>query len=82
MLCPHCFHKSGPLHKERGQVKWFSQRKRYGFIVTQGGSEVFFHQNQLIDGNEHPPHEGQRTQFHVRSSVNGVEALNVELVDS
>ncbi len=47
VLCPTCFMKNGPLPKQRGKVKWFSSRKRYGFIVAGEG---------VIDGRatDHP----------------------------
>jgi len=79
VLCPTCFLKGGPLPKQRGRVKWFSPRRHYGFIVTREGKEVFFHQRQILgdDGNE--AHEGQTARFHVRYSMKGPEALNVEL---
>jgi len=80
MQCMNCFLKAGPLPKQRGEVKWFSPRRGYGFIVTEKGEEVFFHRNELVQSNGNVPHEGQTTQFHVRHSVKGAEALNVELV--
>jgi len=79
VLCTTCFLKDGPLPKQRGRVKWFSPRKHYGFIVTAKGEEVFFHQHQLLGDNE--VHKGQTALFHVRYSVKGPEALNVELVE-
>ena len=78
--CMTCFSKAGPLPKQRGKVKWFSQHKHYGFSATGDGEEVFFHQNELLGGNGNVPQEGQIAQFHVRYSVKGVEAVNVELV--
>jgi len=79
VLCTTCFLKGGPLPKRRGKVKWFSPHKHYGFITTGEGEEVFFHQHQLLGGKE--VREGQMARFHVRYSVKGPEALNVELVE-
>ena len=79
VLCPTCFLKKGPLPKERGKVKWFDPHKHYGFIVTEEGEEIFFHQRQLLTGNRQETHEGQAVRFHVRNTVKGPEALNVEL---
>jgi CspA family cold shock protein len=80
VLCPTCFIKTGPLPKERGEVKWFSQRKHYGFIVTGEGVEVFFHARQIFHGAEQPPEEGQPVRFHLHYPRKGPEALNVELL--
>jgi CspA family cold shock protein len=78
----NCYFKSGPLPKERGEVKWFSERKRYGFLVGERGQEVFFHRDQLLSTNGHGPLQGQEARFHVRYSGKGPEALNVELVEN
>jgi CspA family cold shock protein len=79
VLCPTCFLKGGPLPKQQGKVKWFSERKHYGFIIAGEGEEVFFHQRQILDGDESEAREGQAARFHLRYSKKGPEALNVEL---
>ena len=79
VLCPTCFRKAGPLPKHHGRVKWFDPRKRYGFIVTGEGEEVFFHQRQILRDSEDEAYQGQKARFHVRYSMKGGEALNVEL---
>ena len=79
-LCPTCFLTEGPLPKQRGKVKWFDARKRYGFIDTDEGDDVFFHQTQILTDTNAAPYEGQVVRFHLRYSVKGPEALNVEFV--
>jgi CspA family cold shock protein len=79
MQCPSCYRKSGALPKQYGRVKWFSDSKGYGFVVDGNGRETFFHQSQLLGGNEATPQEGQDAWFHIRFSEKGPEALNVEL---
>jgi CspA family cold shock protein len=80
MLCTTCFLKIGPLPKQKGEVKWFSPRKRYGFIVTNDGEDVFVHQQQILNKAGKHPHEGQGVRFHVHQTPKGPEALNVELM--
>jgi len=79
VLCHTCFLKAGPLPKQRGKVKWFSSRKNYGFITTEEDKDVFFHRQQLLKATGKPPQKGQTAHFHVRHSVKGPEALNVEI---
>ncbi|MGD2104362.1 MAG: cold shock domain-containing protein [Anaerolineae bacterium] len=79
VLCPSCFLAAGPLPKEEGKVKWFSQRKHYGFITIGEDEDVFFHQEQLVEEAEGCPQEGQLARFHMRQSSKGPEALNVEI---
>lgn len=80
MLCMTCFLKAGPVRKQQGEVKWFNARKRYGFIVTREGEDVFVHQHQILGGKGRNLHEGQTVRFHVQRSPKGPEALNVELM--
>ncbi len=79
VLCPTCFLQAGPLPRKRGEVKWFSPRKRYGFIAVGADEDVFFHEEQLLGKAEVAPRAGQHVRFHVRQSSKGPEALNVEI---
>lgn len=81
MLCPTCFLREGPVPKEQGEVKWFSPRKHYGFIVTAKGDEVFFHQQQILDEDTSHVQAGKPVRFHVRASAKGPEALNVKVLE-
>jgi cold shock CspA family protein len=36
----------------RGKVKWFSSKKGYGFIETEGGRDVFAHYSEIVDSGE------------------------------
>lgn len=78
--CPTCFLGKGPLPKDRGEIKWFNARKHYGFITTEGGEEVFFHQKQVVEENGVRLQEGQAVRFHLHYPLKGPEALNVELL--
>jgi CspA family cold shock protein len=80
VLCMACFLRAGPWPKQQGQVKWFNPQKHYGFIITREGEEIFFHKQQLIEGEGTIPHEGQAALFHVHNAPKGPEAVNVELV--
>jgi CspA family cold shock protein len=81
-LCARCFRRRGPLPKQRGEVEWFDPRKHYGFIIGDQGERVFLHQNELFEANGRAPYEGQTALYHVRTAAKGLEALNVELVES
>jgi len=80
VLCPTCFLKAGHMPKQRGKVKWFNKHKRYGFLVTSEGEEVFFHQQQIVAGGSDEACEDRPVRFHVREAAKGPEALNVEFL--
>ena len=81
VLCPTCFFAYGPRPKQLGHVKWFNPGKRFGFIVSEAGEDIFLHQEQLLPDVQGSPHKGQRARFHVRRAFKGPEALNVELLE-
>jgi CspA family cold shock protein len=80
VLCPTCFLTKGPLPKQRGKVKWFNPSKRFGFIVSEVGEEIFVHQDQLVGVSRDSLQAGQEVRFHVHYPAKGPEALNVELI--
>jgi CspA family cold shock protein len=80
LLCPTCFLTQGPLPKQRGEIKWFSPRKHYGFIISEEGEDVFFHEQQLLGNTNRGPEQGQTVRFHLHYPIKGPEALNVELI--
>ncbi|MCL7451766.1 MAG: cold shock domain-containing protein [Anaerolineae bacterium] len=80
VLCPTCFLTKGPLPKQRGEVKWFNPQRHYGFIQSEAGEEVFFHEKQLFGTSQNGLQEGQEVRFHVHYPVKGPEALNVEVL--
>jgi CspA family cold shock protein len=67
----------GRLH---GRIKWFSQEKGYGFIVTDGGGELFCHRNEVsltLEGTFPPLDEGQEILYEVEDTPKGPQAVHV-----
>ena len=60
-----------------GTVKWFSERKGYGFIEKDEGGDIFVHHSAIqVDGFK-TLHEGQRVSFEVEEGRKGPAAANV-----
>ena len=62
-----------------GKVKWFSQRKNYGFIEVEGEDDVFVHASALTDGTE-SLNEGDQVEFDIVEGKKGRKAENVKLL--
>ncbi len=60
-----------------GTVKWFNDKKGFGFIAQDNGGEVFVHHSAIqIDGFK-TLREGQRVTFEITQSPKGPQAANV-----
>lgn len=60
-----------------GRVKWFSQRRGYGFIDWQGDKDVFVHRSAVLSQGHKILQEGQRVEFEIRHTPKGPEAVDV-----
>lgn len=63
-----------------GKVKWFDERKGYGFIETDGGGDVFVHYKSIQAGGFKTLQEGQRVSFDVQQGKKGPAAENVKSI--
>lgn len=69
--------------KEMGVVKWFNDKKGFGFITPDlKGSDIFVHyKNILPDGkNRKTLLEGQKVEFKKERGEKGPKAVDVRVV--
>ncbi len=62
---------------QKGTVKWFNAEKGYGFIQTEGGSDVFVHYSAIISEGFKTLEEGQAVEFKVVQGARGQQAESV-----
>ena len=60
-----------------GTVKWFSERKGYGFIEKDEGGDIFVHHSAIQVEGFKTLQEGQRVSFEVEEGRKGPAAANV-----
>jgi len=60
-----------------GKVKWFNERKGFGFIEQEGGSDIFVHFSAIKAEGFKTLSEGQRVSFDIAQGKKGLEAENV-----
>jgi CspA family cold shock protein len=64
-----------------GTVKWFSDKKGYGFIEQgEGQEDLFVHYTSIEMEGFRSLSEGDRVSFDVQESDRGPEAKNVQKV--
>ena len=60
-----------------GTVKWFNNKKGYGFINEDGGRDIFVHFSSIEMDGYKTLNEGEQVVFEVEESARGPEAKNV-----
>jgi CspA family cold shock protein len=61
-----------------GVVKWFSNRKGYGFIEQEDGEDIFVHHSAINMSGFRTLSEGDRVTFEIEVGERGPAAKNVE----
>jgi CspA family cold shock protein len=62
-----------------GKVKWFNDKKGFGFIEPDGGGEdIFVHHTSIQSDGFRTLAEGQSVQFEVVRGPKGMQATNVQ----
>ncbi|MEI8314218.1 MAG: cold-shock protein [Verrucomicrobiota bacterium] len=63
----------------KGRVKWFNEKKGFGFLEQEGGGpDVFVHFSALQGEGFKTLTEGQAVEFDVVQDAKGAKAQNVK----
>jgi CspA family cold shock protein len=64
----------------QGIVKWFDDKKGFGFIEQEDGPDVFVHHSAINATGFRSLNEGDRVSFEVKQGPKGPAAQNVNKV--
>ena len=60
-----------------GKVKWFNNKKGFGFIAHESGKDVFVHHTAIAGPGFKTLIEGETVNFEIVESAKGLKAQNV-----
>ena len=60
-----------------GKVKWFNEKKGYGFIAQESGDDVFVHFSAISGDGFKTLTEGEAVEFEITQGPKGPQAANV-----
>lgn len=60
-----------------GKIKWFNDKKGYGFIQTESQGDVFVHYSAIAGTGFRSLAEGESVIFEVEQGAKGPQAVNV-----
>lgn len=63
-----------------GTVKWFNERKGFGFIEQEDGPDVFVHFSGISGEGFRSLNEDDQVTFEIEQGPKGPSATNVEVV--
>ncbi len=63
-----------------GKVKWFDEKKGFGFIEREDGNDVFVHFRAITGSGFKSITEGQGVEFEVEEGQKGPQAVNVTIL--
>ncbi|CAM2786591.1 cold-shock protein [Legionella worsleiensis] len=67
--------------RETGHVKWFNEKKGFGFIINQQGDDIFVHYKDIQGVGFKTLHENDPVTFVLDKGPKGLKAQDVVLAN-
>jgi len=79
-LCEACTQRVRYGGKQHGRIKWFDPAKGFGFVITDGGGEIFLHRDGVpltAEGTLPALEKGQEVLYQAIETPKGPQAVQV-----
>jgi CspA family cold shock protein len=60
----------------KGKIKWYNERKGYGFIEGEDSKEIFVHRSAIPMGTV--LNEDDQVEYEIEETNRGLQAINVK----
>ena len=60
-----------------GRVKWYNEKKGYGFIVVEGEEDLFFHRSGIKEFGHFGLQQDDPVSYEVKNTARGKQAINI-----
>ncbi len=64
----------------KGKVRWFDNKKGYGFITDEAGKDLFVHFTNIVCEGFRGLNAGRRVEYDVEDGAYGLQAVNVRAI--
>ncbi|HOD13848.1 MAG TPA: cold-shock protein [Spirochaetota bacterium] len=64
----------------KGTVKWFNEKKGFGFLSHDDGTDLFVHHTGIVGSGFKVLHEGDRVEFEIEKGEKGPRAVSVKTI--
>jgi len=64
----------------KGTVKWFNEKKGFGFVSKDDGTDLFVHHTGIAGDGFKTLFEGDNVEFEVEKSDKGPRAIQVKTI--
>jgi cold shock protein len=64
----------------KGVIKWFNDRKGFGFITNEDGNDVFVHYSGILGDGFKTVNEGDKVEFEIEQGEKGPRAISVKII--
>ena len=68
------------MERVKGKVKWFNDKKGFGFISRSSGDDVFVHHTAILSEGFRTLAEGDQVEFAIKQDQKGPAAVDVRKI--